>query len=48
MTPALDRTRALLDTPPPDPIPGQLAVPPAEPDDDEQPPVHHQLPLWSS
>lgn len=24
MTPALARTRALLDTPPPDPIPGQL------------------------
>ncbi|WP_393057684.1 hypothetical protein [Streptomyces sp. LN549] len=51
MTTALDRTRALLDTPPPAPIPGQLAVassePSTEPEHDEQPLIHHQPSLWS-
>lgn len=53
MIPALDYTRALLDTPPPEPIPGQLAVaaePAAEqpdPEHDEQRLVHHQPSLWS-
>lgn len=51
MTTALDRTRRALDQAPPDHIPGQLAVtadPAAgQPENDEQPLVHHQPSLWS-
>lgn len=50
MTTALDRTRALLDTPPDGVIPGQLAVAAETEGDnehDEQPLVHHQPSLWS-
>lgn len=50
MTTALDRARALLDTPAPAPIPGQLAVNTVADDsnhDEQQPPIHHQPTLWS-